>query len=341
MRKTPWLGLIAALALARLGAQQPAPDLILTNGKIITVDERFTIAQALAIRGDRIVAVGSSADIARLAGPNTRRTDLAGRAVIPGLIDNHIHLLRAANTWARELRFDGIESRKRAVEMLQTRVKAAGPGEWVYNIGGWAHQQFSDDPKPFTREELDRIAPGNPVALQESYYQVFLNSRALEILGIKTGAPDPGEFVKGSIQRDAQGNPTGVVRGDIAATRPIANRFPRVPQDQLEAASQALIQDMNRAGLTSFGVPGCDAGVLDILRKWKTQERLTARIFCIDGAGAATPEQASTLPIQKKRYGKCQQGDAGNRCTKSSKRPVLSVSIALDDVRWIVDSERR
>jgi predicted amidohydrolase YtcJ len=313
MRKRLWLGLIAVLALAGLDAQQPPfvnnADLILTNGKIITVDERFTIAQALAIRGDRILAIGSTADIARLAAPNTRRIDLAGRAVIPGLIDNHIHLLRAANTWARELRFDGIESRKRAVEMLQARVKAAGPGEWVYNIGGWAHQQFSDDPRPFTREELDRIAPGNPVALQESYYQVFLNSRALEILGIKAGAPDPGEFVKGSIQRDAQGNPTGVVRGDIAATRPIANRFPRVPQDQMEASTQALIQDMNRAGLTSFGVPGCDANVLEILRKWKAQGRLTARIFCIDGPGSATPEQADRS-IQQIAAIKLFQGDA-------------------------------
>ena len=87
--------------------------------------------------------------------------------------------------------------------MLRARAKAAGPGEWVYNIGGWAHQQFADDPKPFTREELDQIAPDNPVALQESYYQVFLNSRALQALGIEANAPDPPDFVKGSIMRDA------------------------------------------------------------------------------------------------------------------------------------------
>ncbi len=67
-----------------------------------------------------------------------------------------MHLLRAATTWTRELRFDGVESRKQAIEMLRARAKAVGPGEWVYNIGGWAHQQFADDPKPFTREELDR-----------------------------------------------------------------------------------------------------------------------------------------------------------------------------------------
>ena len=232
-------------------------DLVLTNGKIITVDERFSIAQAVAIRGDRIVATGTNQEIARLAGPNTRRIDLKGRAVIPGLIDNHMHLLRAASTWDKELRFDGVYSRKQATEMLRARVKAAGnTGDWIYNIGGWAHQQFTDDPRPFSREELDQIAPNNPVALQESYYQVFLNSKALGILKIEANAPDPPEFVKGSILRNAAGKPTGVVRGDIAATRVVANKLPRVAPDQLEASGANLVCDMNRAGLTSVGVPG-------------------------------------------------------------------------------------
>src|SRR5438552_7394428 len=87
------LAILSAVSLMR--AQQTAPDMILSNGKIITVDERFTIAQAVAIKGDRIVAVVANADIASLAGPNTRRIDLRGRSAIPGLIDNHMHLLRA------------------------------------------------------------------------------------------------------------------------------------------------------------------------------------------------------------------------------------------------------
>src|SRR6185295_2157934 len=134
--------LLIALACVGLYAQTPAPDTILTNGKIITVDERFTIAQAVAIRGDRVVAVGTNQEITQLAGPNTRRIDLRGRTAIPGLIDNHMHLLRAAATWTKELRLDGVESRKQAVEMLRAKVKAAAAGEWIYNIGGWAHQQF-------------------------------------------------------------------------------------------------------------------------------------------------------------------------------------------------------
>jgi len=313
MRLSPGIRLAATVVLFAIAgvsrAQQPAPDLVLSNGKIITVDERFTIAQAVAIKGDRIVAVGANPEINQLAGSNTRRIDLMGKAVIPGLIDNHMHLLRAGTTWLRELRFDGVESRKQAIEMLRARAKAAGPGEWVYNIGGWAHQQFADDPKSFTREELDQIAPNNPVALQESYYQVFLNSRALHAFGIEANAPDPQDFVKGSIVHDTRGRPTGVIQGDIAATRPVAARLPKVAPDQLEASTRALINDMNRAGLTSIGVPGCTSDVLEIFQTWKSQGKLNVRIFCIDGAAAGAPEQVEASLKQIARM-KLFQGDS-------------------------------
>jgi predicted amidohydrolase YtcJ len=300
--------LVALLGVA-LYAQQSPPDLVVTNGKIITVDDRFSIAQAVAIRGGRFVATGTNQEINQLAGPNTRRIDLRGKAVIPGLIDNHMHLLRAASTWVKEVRWDGVDSRKQAVEMLRARAKAAAAGEWIYNIGGWAHQQFTDDPKPFTREELDQIAPNNPVALQESYYQVFLNSKALEVLKIQAGAPDPPEFVKGSVQRDASGKPTGVIRGDIAATRAVSSKLPKVAPEQLEAASKTLVGDMNRAGLTSFGVPGCDANVLEIFEKWKTEEHLNVRVFCIGGPAAGNP-QAVDRSIQQIAQMKLFQGDS-------------------------------
>ena len=283
-------------------------DLILSNGKIVTVDDRFTIAQAVAIKGNRIVAVGANQEMDRLAAPNARRINLRGRTVIPGLIDNHNHLLRAATTWPLELRFDGVGTRKKAIEMIRARGKQVGPGQWVFNIGGWATAQFTDDPKPFTREELDQIAPDNPVALQESYYQVFLNSRGLKAFGIEPNAPDPSDFVKGSIMRDAAGTPTGVIRGDIAATRPVAARLPKVPPDRLEASSLSLVKDMSRAGLTTFGVAGCNADVLDILKRWKSQGRLDVRVFCIGGAAAASPEQVDKS-LQQIAQMKLYQGD--------------------------------
>jgi len=305
MLKIPLISLLAVT----LYAQQSPPDLVLSNGKIITVDERFSITQAVAIRGGRVLATGTNQEINQLAGPNTRRIDLKGKAVIPGLIDNHMHLLRAGSTWAKELRFDGVDSRKQAIEMLRARLKAAGPGEWVYNIGGWAHQQFADDPKPFTREELDHIAPNNPVSLQESYYQVFLNSKALEALKLEANTPDPPEFVKGSVERDSKGRPTGVIKGDIAGTRAVANKLPKVAPEQLEASTLALVRDMNRAGLTSFGVPGCEADVLALFEKWKSQERLNVRTFCIAGNAAATP-QTVDRSIQQIAGMKLFQGDS-------------------------------
>jgi predicted amidohydrolase YtcJ len=283
-------------------------DLILSNGKIVTVDDRFTIAQAVAIKGNRIVAIGANQEMDRLAAPNARRINLRGRTVIPGLIDNHNHLLRAATTWPLELRFDGVGTRKKAIEMIRARGKQVGPGQWLFNIGGWATAQFTDDPKPFTREELDQIAPDNPVALQESYYQVFLNSRGLKAFGIEPNAPDPSDFVKGSIMRDAAGTPTGVIRGDIAATRPVAARLPKVPPDRLEASSLSLVKDMSRAGLTTFGVAGCNADVLDIFKTWKSQGRLDVRVFCIGGAAAGSPEQVDKS-LQQIAQMKLYQGD--------------------------------
>jgi predicted amidohydrolase YtcJ len=304
-------GALACWGVAAASQTPPTPlaDLVLTDGKIVTVDERFTIAQAVAVRGERIVAVGTTEDILRLAGPNTRRMDLRGRTVIPGLIDNHMHLLRAATTWQLELRFDGVYSRKQAIDLIRARAARVGAGQWVFNIGGWTTAQFADDTKAFTREELDRIAPDNPMALQESYYQVFLNSRGLEAFGLRAGEPDPEDFVNGSVQRDAAGRPTGIIRGDIAATRPVAARLPRVAPDQLEASTRALVADMNRVGLTTFGVAGCVDDVLQIMQTWKTRQQLDVRVFCIGGAAAGTPEQVDrVLPqiAQMKLY----QGDA-------------------------------
>jgi len=141
-----------------IARDRASADLVLTNGKIITVDERFTIAQAVAIKGDRVVAVGTNQQVGQLAGPATRRIDLRGRSVVPGLIDNHMHLLRAGTTWTREVRLDGVESRKQALDLFAARAKAIAPGDWVYTIGGWSVDQFADSRAKFTRELTDAVS---------------------------------------------------------------------------------------------------------------------------------------------------------------------------------------
>src|SRR5687767_13124340 len=123
MRRFLTCAAVGGLIMAGVSAQQTTADLIVFNGKIITVDERFTIAQAVAVRGNQIVAVGTSQDINRLAGPATRRIDLRGRSVIPGLIDNHMHLLRYGTTWKYEVRWDGVDTRKEALELLRDRTQ--------------------------------------------------------------------------------------------------------------------------------------------------------------------------------------------------------------------------
>src|SRR5690349_13478450 len=159
------IGLIAA-ALLRPATAQIA-DMILENGKIITVDERFTIAEAIAIRGQRIVTVGRTSELSKLKGPQTQVIDLKGLTLIPGLIDNHAHWIRAAEH--DELRWDGVTSRKQALEMLARRVREARPGDWIVTLGGWSEEQFLDDARGFPRDELDRIAPNNPVVIQAIY----------------------------------------------------------------------------------------------------------------------------------------------------------------------------
>src|SRR5918912_682508 len=204
MFKPVLIGIIGAVASAAaiVHAQQPAADVVLTNGKIITVDNKFSIAQAAAVRGDRFVAVGSNADINKLAGPNTRRVDLGGKAVIPGLIDAHAHLTRGAETWTTEARLDDVASRKQALDIVRAKAAELGAGKFVYNLGGWSYDQFADNPTPLKKEELDAAAPNNPVYVQFSRCCAFMNSRAIDQLGVDA-IKEPW------VERDAGGKPTG------------------------------------------------------------------------------------------------------------------------------------
>ena len=253
-------GIAIAVAIVR---SQPQPaDIVLSNGKVVTVDGAFSIASAVAIRGERIVAVGSDRDVAAFVSAGTRRFDLAGRTVIPGLIDNHMHLLRAGTTWQHEVRLDGVESRNAAIERLRARAKTTPRGEWIYTLGGWAMEQFADDKTPFTRAELDRAVPDHPLFLQASYYNGFLNSRAAQALGV-----------------DA---PAGVV--DERGMRAIAARMPTASGERLESSTRQMLHDFNRMGLTSFGSAGCEDDVLPLYRQLASRRELDVRVFCITAA---------------------------------------------------------
>ena len=128
--------LLAIIASRGVLAQQAA-DTIVTRGKILTVDAAFRTVEALAITNGRIVATGSSADIARYAGTNTKVIDVAGATVIPGLIDNHFHFTRGAETWHEQARFEGVDSRREALRILAAKAASLKPGDWIMVQGGW------------------------------------------------------------------------------------------------------------------------------------------------------------------------------------------------------------
>jgi len=300
--------IIAAVAGAAAGlhAQQQPADVILTNGKIITVDNKFTIAQAVAIRGDRFVAVGTTADISKLAGANTRRIDLGGKAVIPGLIDAHAHLMRGAETWTTEARFDDVDSRKQALEIVKAKAAQLGAGKWVYNLGGWSYDQFTDNPTPLTKAELDQAAPNNPVYVQFSRCCAFLNTRGIELMGLAT-VNQPW------IEKDASGKPTG--RVNDPGLGQMANKIQDPPKDPYAISGMAMVKDLNRVGLTTAGISGCPQEQKDAYREMQRKGELTFRFMCMVGPVGAGPgrggDAAAALQRQVASIGQIKlfQGD--------------------------------
>jgi len=223
-------------------------DTILVNGKIVTVDDFFSIAQAVAIKGSRIVDVGRNDDIRRHAGPGTKVIDLNGRTVIPGLIDNHAHFIRVAEKWHYEMRLDGITSRARVLKMIADRARVARPGEWIVALGGWSEDQFTDDPRGFPLAELDRLAPNNPVVLQAVYRHSYLNTAALKAAKIDENTPNPRG---GTIEKDANGKLTGVARGPGGVAF-VAAKVPLAEKEQWLRNARDVVAYLNSVGMTAW-----------------------------------------------------------------------------------------
>jgi predicted amidohydrolase YtcJ len=285
---------VLLVVVSRGDAQQPVVDLILTGGKIITVDDRFTIAQAVAIRGERIIAVGKNQDITKLAGAATRKIDLGGKTVIPGLIDNHAHFIRVAEHWHQEMRLDGVTSRKQALKMLGERMRAARPGDWIVTLGGWSEEQFTDEPRGFSIEELDRIAPDNPVVLQAVYNHSYLNTTALRAVKIDENTPDPPG---GKIEKDPSGKPNGMVRG-AGGVAFVAAKIPLPDRQKWIENTRKLVADLNAMGLTAWldaGGRGMSAEHYEAYKYLAERGELNARAFWTTIRQPATPEQVEKV----------------------------------------------
>jgi predicted amidohydrolase YtcJ len=267
-----------ALATLALPVAAQSPDAALVNGKIITLDERSTIAEALAVRDGTIVAVGRSADIRGLAGPATRIIDLGGRTVIPGLIDSHMHAIRAALFYATEVNWIGTHSIPEAMGRIAEAARAARPGQWIIVAGGWTEQQFAERRRP-TQAELTAAAPDRPVYIQLFYSAALMSPAGFKALNI---ASDADVTPRGKIERDAGSNPTGWINGDNPTITALFDRLPLPSFDDSVAGMRQFFRELNRLGLTGISDPGgfnlTAASYLPLFRVWQDRA-LTVRVI--------------------------------------------------------------
>lgn len=267
------LAILFALTGAGALAQQPVETIVM-NGKILTVDANFRTVQALAINQGRVVASGTSAEIARYRGPNTNVIDVKGATVIPGLIDNHFHFTRAVERWHQQARFEGVSSRKEALRILAAKAASLKPGDWIMVQGGWTPRQFADAPGGFTLEELDGVAPKNPLFVQEGYNLVYANTLALKAVGL-----DPKD--------GARRNAAGLV--SFQPPTALYDAMPPALPAQLEQNLTDYMRELNSTGLTGVYSLGQSKLLADRAAKGPLPVRLweTLNVFATDPASAA------------------------------------------------------
>lgn len=249
----------------RLHAQSSSPDLILWNGRIITGDSAWSMAEAVAIRNGRFVAVGRNADIRRLAGAGTRAVDLKRRNVVPGLADGHLH--DAGGGPGVDL--SGARSLADVLEAIRSAAARATRGDVVFTNSDWHEAQLREQRLPY-RADLDRVAPSTPVVIVRGGHELILNSAALRKWNITKGTPVPAG---GQISRDAAGELNGelVDRAMALVERPA---LPPLTTDALKAEFAKL----NAAGLTSIRIPGGSVAQYRLVKELRDRGELTIRV---------------------------------------------------------------
>ena len=283
---------VAALAVASgqtLLPRPPSPDLVLFNGKVITVDRNFSIHTAVAILGDRIMAVGNDDQMRTVAGPATRMIDLKGRAVIPGLMDNHLHGAGGG---------PGVDlSRARSLAdvaaAVRERIQSSPPGSVIVSNSDWHEAQLKEQRLPL-RDDLDRIAPTTPVVLVRGGHEYVLNSAALTRWDITEKTPEPAG---GRITKYADGRANGELVDTAKSLVRLPPSPPRTPQQQLEDRI-ADYKKLNEAGLTAVRHPGISIAEYRMLQEMQKRGQLTIRINALlrpaIGAGGVDPSLAAS-----------------------------------------------
>ena len=234
----------------------PPVDVIIHNGRIATQDDQRSFVQAIAIKDGKVVAVGSDQDILKLQdqphwwrGARTQIIDVKGRTVIPGLNDSHLHIIRGGLNYNMELRWDGVPSLADALRMLKDQARRTPPPQWVRVVGGWTEFQFAERRMP-TLDEINAVSPDTPVFVLHLYDRAILNGAALRACGYDKDTPDPPGA---EIQRDKQGNPTGllIAKPNAMILYQTLGKGPKLPPDEQANSTRHFMRELNRLGLTS------------------------------------------------------------------------------------------
>ena len=267
--------LLVVLLAALIGtpsAQTPPADLIFHNAKIYTADDARPRAEAIAIRGDRIAAVGSSADVLKMKGDATKVVDARGAAILPGLHDAHGHF-SGLGASLQVLRLRGTASWEQIVGMVRRRAASARPGEWIqgrsWDQNDWPVKEFP------SHEMLSNAAPNNPVYLTRvDGHAAMVNKAALDAAGVTKDTKDPEG---GRIIRDAQGNPTGVLVDKAMGL--VSREIPRVNAAQLEEQILLADAEARKLGLTMVHDAGANTEVVDAYKRLIDAGKLQTRLY--------------------------------------------------------------
>jgi predicted amidohydrolase YtcJ len=254
-------------------ASTPA-DTILINGKVITVDASDSITEAVAIRGGRILAVGTKEAVMRHAAPSTRILDLHGRTATPGLIDAHLHFADVGPFYSIDL--SRVSNIAQVVQAVKERAAKAKPGEWIEGHG-WDEGKLSEH-RYILAADLDQVAPQNPVWLIHTtgHYGVA-NSVALKLAHISAETKNPEA---GTIDRDAKGQPTGVLKEDTAM-RFVTELIPPYSREQMSEGYLKLMAELNKEGMTAIKDPGIAGENWDLYSELRDQNKLTIHLFAL------------------------------------------------------------
>jgi predicted amidohydrolase YtcJ len=263
-------------------------DLILRNGRFTTLDPSNPAAIAVAITDGCFAAVGDDREVMSLVGPSTRTIDMKGKRVLPGLIDNHLHLIRGGLNFNMELRWDGVRSLSDAMAMLKRQVAVTPPPQWVRVVGGFTEHQFFEKRLP-TIDELNAVAPDTPVFVLHLYDRALLNGAALRAAGYTKTTPAP---LGGEIVRDASDNPTGLLLAKPNASILYATlaKGPKLPFEYQLNSTRHFMRELNRLGLT--GAIDAGGGSQNYPEDYEVIRRL-------DDAGLLTLRVAYNLFTQK------------------------------------------